>query len=162
MDLREKAERALALRVLADEMLTQAKYAAEQVAEEMRQLGSDRVTVTDEDLAELGKLTKNPDRKVWGITDPHAFKEWVKAKRPEHLTYAVNPAFAAWVLKEAEVADGVVGDPDTGELIPGVGRETRIGTFVVKKAALAKERAVAVVKSMMSAGVAALPPAPKE
>lgn len=162
MDLREKAERALVLRVVADTLLTEAKLLAEQVAEDMRQIGTDRVTVSDPELAELGKLTKNPDRMVWGITDSHAFKQWVEKRHPEHLVHAVNPAYAAWVLKEAEVTDGNAADPETGELIPGVGQEKRIGTFVVTKSKVAKERAAAVVESMMTSGVAALPPVSKE
>ena len=163
MDLREKAERALVTRLLADSLLAEAKLLAEQVAHEMRELGTDRVTVTDPgNLAQLGKLTKNPDRMVWGITDPTAFKAWVTAHRPDMLTTAVNPTFVAWVLKEAEAADGVVGDPDTGQVIPGIGQEKRIGTFVVNKTAEAKKRAAAVIEQMMSGGVAALPPAVKE
>lgn len=162
MDLKAKAERALALRALGDRVLAEAKLLAGQVAEEMCQLGTDRVTVTDEALAELGKLTKNPDRMVWGITDPHAFQQWVKQHRPDMLVYSVNDGFTKWVLDEAEKCDGVVGDPDTGQQIPGIGREKRIGTFVVKQSAVARERAAAVVVRMMDAGVAALPPVAEE
>lgn len=162
LTLKEMAERALALRLLSDTLKEEAKLLSEQVAHQMRQIGTDRITVTDGDLTELGKLTKNPDRKVWGITDPIAFKRWVEEHRPDMLVTSVNPSFVQWVLKEAEVADGVVGDPETGEQIPGVGLETKIGNFVVTKSKAARERAAAVVEKMMNAGVAALPPVPKE
>lgn len=161
-ELREKAERALALRLLGDTFLQEAKLLAEQVGHEMRQLGSDRITVTDAGLAELGKLTQNPDRMVWGIVDSHAFLEWVKEHRPDMLLHSVNPAFVKWVLGEAEVTGGVVGDPETGQQIPGIGQEKRFGTFTVTKSKAARERAAAVVERMMSAGVAALPPVVKE
>lgn len=158
--LKELAERALALRLLSDTLRDESKLLAEQVADQMRQLGSDRITVTDADLTELGKLTKNPDRKAWGITDPHAFQEWVKEHRPDMLVHSVNPAFVQWVLAEAKATDGVVGDPATGQQIPGIGLETKVGTFVVTKSKVARERAAAVVEQMMNAGVAALPPVP--
>lgn len=158
MDLRQKAERALALRALSDALTAEARALAAQVQEDMRQLGTDRVTVSDDTLTELGKLTKNPDRMVWGIVDPHAFKQWVEANRPGELMTSVNPAFVKWVLAEAEAHKGIVGDPETGQQIPGLGQEKRFGTFVVKSAPVAKERAAAVVEKMLTAGVAALPP----
>ncbi len=161
-ELREQAERALALRLLGDTFTQEAKLLAEQVQHQMRVLGTDRITVSDAELTELCKLTKNPDRMCWGITDPHAFLEWVKEHRPDMLTYSVNPAFVKWVLGEAEVTNGVVGDPNTGQEIPGIGQEKRIGTFTVTKSKAAKERAAGVVEKMMTAGVAALPPVTKE
>lgn len=162
MELREKAERALALRLLADTLLAEAKYLGEQVAQEMVLAGSDRVTVTDADLVELGKLTRHPDRMVWGVTDPIALKRWVETHRPDQLSTSVNPAFVKWLLTEAEAHDGVVGDPETGRQVPGLGRERKIGTFTVTKSKAARERAAAVVEQLMTAGVAALPPVPKE
>lgn len=154
MNIKEMAEQVVVLRALADELTTQAKHLQEQVADQMRQIGTDRVTVSDNDLTELGKLTKNPDRKVWGITDPHAFKEYVTQHRPQELVYSVNPAFCKWVLTEAEKYAGVVGDPETGMEIPGIGQEVRIGTFTVTKSKTAKERAITAAHRLLDAGLA--------
>lgn len=156
--LRDKAERALVTRLLADRLLAEAKILVDEVAAEMSTLGADRLTVKDPtSLVELGKLTQNSDRMAWDITDPDALKRWVAENRPEHLATSVHPAYAQWVLKEAEANDGVVGDPETGKMIPGLGKVRRIGTFTVTKSPEAKRRASQVVEQMLADGLPALP-----
>lgn len=59
------------------------------------------------------------------VHDEQAFAEWVSAGYPTEVVPTVRPAFKKSLLGRLEVAgDGAV-DPETGEVVPGVGVRER-------------------------------------
>lgn len=71
----------------------------------------------------IGAATRTDPKPAARITDSRAFREWVKANRPEEIVTveAVNAAFEKAILKAVTEAGGLP-VPETGEVVdvPGV------------------------------------------
>lgn len=125
----------------------------------MLEADSERVTATDREGQVMGTLTHSQDQMVYGIIDPIAYRKFVDEHRPDQLVTTINAMFTKWVLAEAERHEGIVGDPQTGQLIPGIGREKRIGTFTLRKTATARARVRDLIAHVNTWQGVALPPA---
>jgi hypothetical protein len=74
-------------------------------------------------MRDLGKVTLPLSTEAPVISDVEALTKWAKIRHPENVETVeqVRAAFQTWLLQNAEiVADGVVMDPETGEVIPGM------------------------------------------
>lgn len=100
----------------------------------------EKVTASAEDGTVLGRLDYHAPKPTYGITDMAAFTRWVASRRP-HEIIGVNPAFVAWVNSQAQRNGGLVADPETGEVIPGVGRTLTAGGYRLTTTREAVERA---------------------
>lgn len=125
----------------------------------MLEQDSEKVTAKDAAGEIMGTLTQAPDKMVWGVVDPTVYKAWIEARRPDQIVTVVNAMFTKWVLDQAERNDGIVADPETGEMIPGLGREKRFGSFTLRKTAVARARVRELVTRMNQMPGVALPPA---
>lgn len=158
-ELREATKKAVFWAAVYDLFKDVATLSKDDAVRLMLEQDNERVTATDDAGDIMGTLTHSPDKMVWGVVDPEAYKAWIAAKRPDQIVTVVNAMFTKWVLDQAERNDGIVADPETGEMIPGLGREKRFGSFTLRKTATARARVRELVQAMNEMPGVALPPA---
>lgn len=73
---------------------------------------------------DLGRVTLPLTTEAPVIADIDALLKWVKERHPENVETVeqVRAAFQKWLLENAQITeDGTVIDPETAEVIPGMG-----------------------------------------
>lgn len=73
-------------------------------------------------LPNIGTVALPLSKEAPVIADIDALAEWVQQRHPSEIEHRrqVRPAFQAALLQHVTCADGVVIDPETGEVIPGL------------------------------------------
>lgn len=158
-DARQRVNEAIFWAAVADAVSVVCDAAREEAQGAMITGDHEKITATTDDGVSLGTFSRTLETQVWDLTDPDAYREWVIAKRPDQTVAVVNSMFTKWVLAQAAANDGIVADPETGEMIPGIGRRPKPGRFTMRRTDEARARARDVLRAIV-AGVpgVALPP----
>ena len=143
-DVQSLARVITAGKLLADAARAEGEQARAELAEHMRQTGTERVRVTDDDGWDLGAVSLSRGRPSARVVDEIAFAAWVAQRYPSEIVQSVRPAFAKRLLDEAaKLGDPV--DPQTGEVMPGVEVGQGEPHLTVRPSAEAKTRMAALL-----------------
>jgi hypothetical protein len=75
-------------------------------------------------MRDLGKVILPLSVEAPTVADADVLLKWVAKRHPEQVetVLQVRPAFQTWLLKNVQIGEGaVVIDPETGEVVPGLG-----------------------------------------
>lgn len=173
MSIADDAKTILLLESFAAEAKRLADERRAALAERARkQLESDGIAPTWR-LPEVATVTLGVTKTAAFVADEAKLLAWVHAKHPGHLEeiVRVRPAFLAQLLAAVVVEGEVVADPETGEIVPGIGvrHGGRPDKLSIRAAAGVKAGMAELVAEMLAtahpaiaAPSADVPPAPND
>ncbi|WP_026923313.1 hypothetical protein [Glycomyces arizonensis] len=137
--MKDLAQKALAAKLIADELKDIEKAAKAGLMDEFEASGADRVTVKDVDDVKLGVVSKGAGRVSATVVDEDAFADWVEKTYPDAIVRTVDPDVRLRLLNAAKKAGEPV-DVATGEVIPGVEIKTGSAYVSARPTPEARER----------------------
>jgi hypothetical protein len=92
-------------------------------------------------IPDVATISSSVTHESVNVTDPAAFAQWVSKRYPTEVELSVRAAWWKTFRTKVQPADDVVCDPETGEVVPGLGvREGgQFGGISVRVTAAAKE-----------------------
>ena len=121
MSIAEDAKSILMLEAFAEEAKRLAGERRLRLAERARKQLEDDGIAPSWTLPEVARVTLGTTKTAPYVTDIEKLTAWVAAKYPDELLTVIRPAFATRLLGMVRVCGDVVADPETGEIVPGVG-----------------------------------------
>lgn len=141
--MKDIAKRAVAAKLVGDEIKNIEKAAKAELLEQMSGLGVRTLDVDGDDGTKLATVSKAKGRTT-ATVDESALLAWVKANRPDQIREIVAPAYIE-SLKKLAVEHGAAVDETTGEVIPGIEVDTSDPSITTRPTAEAR----ALIKDLL-------------
>jgi hypothetical protein len=160
---RTAALRAAVVKFLADRVAEANKDAKADVLDQLD--AGDRKGAVLPDGGDVGTVSVTKGRKTISVTDEAAFLAWVREHSPHNIevTERVRPAYTKSVTDGGQARYGMVVDPNSGEIIPGLAlREGDPYVTVRQSDEQAEVLAAALEAGVLDVRDVFLPATPKE
>lgn len=139
MSMKDIAKRAVAAKLVADQIKDIEKQAKAELVAQMGDLGIRSLDVSGDAEEKLAVVSRTPGKKTAKVVDEAALLVWVRENRPDQLREVVHEAYVD-ALKKLAVEHGSAVDETTGEVIPGI--EVTTGDPFVSTRPTAEARAL--------------------
>lgn len=127
MSARDAATRATVAKFFEDRLKEARKILNAEVMEQLDP--GDRKGAVLAEGDDIGTVSVTKGRKSLRVSDEVAFREWVREHSPHNVftpepVEQVRPAYAKSMVEGAKVIDGMIVDPASGEVVPGITQVT--------------------------------------